>query len=75
MAIVRDLAGNAPAGVEKPWDSPNRFVTATPVASLTPQYSGEIVQWYDAVTGLAYQFIARGLTNTSWVRADMEVAR
>lgn len=71
MATVSEKSyGRTP---DRPYMSPNRFVTATPIASLTPQYRGEIVQWYDSVTGLTYQFKAVGVANTSWVRADYEV--
>lgn len=76
MAIVRDLSGPSlpkVGGVDRPLTSPNRRVTSTPVNALTPQYAGEIVEFYDSVTGLTYQFRASGLTNKTWVRASDEV--
>lgn len=73
MAIVADRSGNSPI-VDKPYTSPNRRVTVTPVNSLTPQYAGEIVEWYDSATALTYQFKASSTTNTSWVRGDHLVA-
>jgi hypothetical protein len=62
MATVRDLSGNTPPNtngqVDKKYETPNRSNAGTPVAALTPQYSGEIVLdttnrqlWYAFGTG------------------------
>lgn len=69
MATVADRSGNNRI-IDKPYTSPNRRVTATPVNSLTPQYAGEIVEFYDSGAALTYPFKASSTTNTSWVRGD-----
>lgn len=67
MSTVLDRSGNSP-GLDKPFNSPNRKVTSTPVNALTPAYAGEIVSFYSSADSLTYLFKAVGLTNTDWVR-------
>lgn len=60
MAIVVDKSGNSPLDV--PYSSPNRKNAGTPLATLTPLYSGEVVQ--DTTTGAIWY--ATGLTSADW---------
>lgn len=69
MAIVADRSGNtlAPTGVDRPYTTPNRKNAGSPVGSLTPQYSGEVV--LDSTTGDLW--FATDLTNTGWAPATI----
>ena len=64
MAIVADASGNSPIGtaVESPLGSPNRNLSATPIGSTIPLFSGEIV--VDTTNEQAYR--ATGTTNADW---------
>jgi len=61
MAIVTDRAGVAT--LDKPLTSENRSNAGTPLASVTPQYAGEII--LDTTNGKLYQ--AQTLLNSGWV--------
>jgi hypothetical protein len=65
MATVVEASGNSPIGhsTDQKLRDSNRTGTASPIGSLTPQFSGE--RYYDSTNRTTY--IARGLTNLSWV--------
>jgi hypothetical protein len=71
MAIVPDLSGNFPAslpsGVDRNYAGVSRDVVGNPFSVTTPLFSGEVVR--DSTSGALYQAI--GLTNTSWVAAEI----
>lgn len=67
MAIVSDLSGNGHlaliGGVDQRLSSPNRRNAGTPVGSLVPQYSGELV--LDTIGNQI--FMGNGSTNADWL--------
>jgi len=60
MAIVADLSGIAT--LDKPLTTENRSNAGTPLASVTPQFAGEII--LDTTNGKLYQ--AQTLLNSGW---------
>jgi hypothetical protein len=68
MAIVKDKSGNAPSVIDRPYLTPNRSGSATPYASVTPAYVGEIYAWKDGTGAEEKLFRAADATNTGWVR-------
>lgn len=62
MATVQNLADPG-AIIDDPMHKANRTGAATPLASVTPEYSGEIFQ--DTTNGKLYR--AEGLTSADWV--------
>lgn len=65
MATVPDKSTNTPT--DRPYSSPNRKNAGSPIGSLTPLYSGEIVQ--DTTNGVFYY--ASGKTSADWVLATV----
>lgn len=65
MATVVDKSGNS--RLDKPLSAPNRKNAGTPVNSLVPQYSGEMV--LDTTNGTLYY--ATDLTTTGWAIASI----
>lgn len=73
MAIVPNLAGTGPynmdsnggaVGTDKRLSSPNRKNAGTPVGTLTPMYTGEMV--FDTVN--LQMYVGQSVTdNTAWV--------
>jgi hypothetical protein len=67
MATTVDLSGNyppsMPTGVDNPLSKPNRQNAGSPVGSLTPAFSGELV--FDTTNRML--FTATGVSNTSWM--------
>lgn len=66
MAIVADLSGLSfrdARSVDRPLSTVNRWLSANPTGTTTPQYTGELVQ--DSSTGQLWQ--AGNLTNTGWI--------
>ncbi len=61
MATVVDKSGNSP--LDKPLSSWNRKQSGTPVNTLTPLYTDEVV--LDTATGFLWR--ATDLTTTGWV--------
>ena len=61
MATVPDLSGNSP--IDFSLCKPNRNNAGTPIGSLTPLYSGEIV--HDTTNRMLFRAI--GITNAAWM--------
>lgn len=66
MATVTDLSGNhassLPGGVDTKLSKFNRSNAGSPVASLTPQYPGEVV--LDTTNRILWRAV--GTTNADW---------
>jgi hypothetical protein len=67
MAFVPNLADQS-GKIDRPFTRPNRIVAATPYASLTPQFRGEIVAFQDATNKNNTLFRAMGLTSSDWTQ-------
>lgn len=67
MAIVVDKAGIGQ--LDRSYNTHNRKVAVSPVATLTPEYAGEIV----LDTGSNQRWQAKDLTNTGWVLIESTV--
>lgn len=69
MAIVANLADPTGPTLDRPYNTHNRINAGTPNAALVPAYVGEIVL---DTTGNT-RWIAKALTNTSWVAINPRV--
>lgn len=69
MATVANKA-NPLTPIDPKYCNPNRTGAGTPIATVTPQYAGEL---YLDTTSPGFLYIATGLANTQWMPVEKSV--